>query len=158
MEHFRASCTVPADDIQLGEGSAPPPWATASSARYEESRTENLTLLAEAADRLTPPSYSTPQPNVAERTTGQGTTTEPYASKANSEPPLGQHHRPWQSSPVSAEVHHPEQHHRQGPTSMSTSTPVTAAASSLLLPRAAAHTWPTQPTYPPGAGSPFSSY
>ena len=156
MKHFRASSTVPADDIQLGEGSAPPPWATASSARYEESRTENLTLLAEAADRLTPPSSSTPQPHVAERTTGQGTTTELYASKANSEPTLGQHHRPWQSFPVSAEVHHHDHHHRQGTTSMTTTTP-TVTAGSLLLPRAAAPTWPTQPTYPPGAGSPFSS-
>ena len=136
MEHFRASRTVPADDIQLGEGSAPPPWATASSARYEESRTENLTLLAEAADRLTPPSYSTPQPNVAEQTTGQGTTTELYASKANSEPPLGQHHRPWQSSPVPAEVHHHEPHHQQGATSKTTPS---ANASSLLLPLSLIH-------------------
>ena len=156
MEHFRAARTVPADDIQLGEGSAPPPWATASSVRCEESRTENLTLLAEAADRLTPPSYSTPQPNVAERTTGQGATTELYVSKANSEPPLGQHHRPWQSSPVSAEVHHQDHHHRQGATSRTSTTP-TANADSLLLPRAAAPTWPTQPTYPPGAGTPLSS-
>jgi len=161
MEHPRASRISPTDDItQLGEGSAPPPWATASSARCEESRTENLTLLAEAAGQLAPPLQSTPTEDAGLPQNRQ-TTQRPYAS----EPPPGLYQRHWKSLLNNAGSDETNRHlHGAAET---TSTPLAptvsvtdkaSSSSSLLLPRAAAYTPPARHTYPPGAGPLFSSH
>ena len=146
MEHFRASRTVPADDIQLGEGSAPPPWA---------------------AGQLAPPLQSTPTED-AGLLPDHRTTQRQHAS----DPPPGLHHQHWRSLFGNA-GHGESDSDLQGapestatplaqpvPVSASTASIASAsktATSSLLLPRAAPYTPPARPTYPPGAGLPFSS-
>ena len=150
------------DMAQLGAGSVLPLGPMASSTRLEERPGENLTLLAEATDLVTPPYRCTPQPDTAELPPDHGTSRRQHASKASSEPPPDINRRHWQSL-LNTDGRGDFNYHLNGEAE-TTTTPHAHkehTSSSLLLPRAAASTPTarhTQPTYPPGAGAPFSSH